>query len=294
MLAVTHINGSRARRGTEILASHYEASDVGRMLQSVDGSRGLSRWFILTEMPDDSPHGSVPAPDSPDSGLPATLFDLGVPEACDFGSTAAQVAAATKGGEQAFERLWQRYRPALEILLAGKFRSSLDPILRSRLESEMEDILQEVALEVHKRLRTFEYRGEGSLLAWMATIATRKAKDRAVYWKADRRRPHQERPFAAGKARPAGSESSRGSQPLDPRPRPSTQAELAEKRRKVAVVLAKLSDRDHDIVLLRFFAGAEWEEIASEIGATSGEAVKKECFRRILPAIATALRAGSV
>ena len=53
--------------------------------------------------------------------------------------------------------------------------------------------------------------------------------------------------------------------------------------------LASLSDRHHTIVLWRFFAGAEWSEIAQEIGAPSGDAVRMECYLKVFPAIAAVL-----
>jgi hypothetical protein len=45
-------------------------------------------------------------------------------------------------------------------------------------------------------------------------------------------------------------------------------------------------------VLLRFFAGADWNEIAEIIGAPSGDAVAMECVRKVFPSIAGALALG--
>ena len=64
---------------------------------------------------------------------------------------------------------------------------------------------------------------------------------------------------------------------------------LSETRRRIAGVLGDLSDRHHQIVLLRFFAGADWDEIAGQVGAPSAATVKKECLLRILPRVAAAL-----
>ena len=113
---------------------------------------------------------------------------LGSPPSADFARTRADLAAFREGDSRAFETLWHRFRPALEVLLFKRLRSEPDPTVSSRVEHEIEDILQETALKVFSKLKEFDYRGRGSLLAWMSTIAMRQAQDRIDYWKAGKRR----------------------------------------------------------------------------------------------------------
>lgn len=202
--------------------------------------------------------------------------------------TEADLAGIRNRDEQAFERLWLRSRPALEILLAGKFRKSLEPALRSRLDDEIDDILQEVAVVAWGKLPAFEYRGPGSLIAWLLTLALRIGNHRVEYWRTGKRSVGRtfELDPAPGMSTKSGVQELRG-----PWRTPSSEARAREDRQRIAKVLAELSDRHHQLVMLRFFAGADWNEVAQEIGGASGEAVKKECYRSVLPAIAAALAA---
>ena len=136
------------------------------------------------------------------------------------------------------------------------------------------------------KLPGFEYRGPGSFLAWMGQVATFVVAERADYWRREKRNPGLERPLPEG-GQSGNSDSSTGSAALHRRtPGPSTVAALAERRRRIAEALASLSDRHHTIVHWRFFGGAEWSEIAEEIGAPSADAVRMECYLKVFPALA--------
>jgi RNA polymerase sigma factor (sigma-70 family) len=203
--------------------------------------------------------------------------------------TLLDVRAFSKGDDSAFERIWIRYRPTLEVFVLGRVRAGLNPALRAHLDAEVQDLLQETALRVFEKLRDFEYRGPGSILAWMSRIATNVVQERGRHWRAEKRDVRRERPLPPAAARdgtPYPEVVLRAS-----RPGPSTSADLAERRRRVAAALATLSERDHTIVFWRFFGGAEWEEIAREVRAPSADAVRKECNGRILPALASVLAA---
>ncbi|MCI0589418.1 MAG: hypothetical protein L0323_21590 [Planctomycetes bacterium] len=215
-------------------------------------------------------------------------LDLGAPRADELASIGADLARLAEGGERAFETLWRRFQPALAVLLAGKFRASIDPALRPRLDDEIEDILQETAISAFSKLREFRYRGPGSLLAWLSTIATRAGLDRVDYWKAGKRHPRLERALPGEGS--SSTSASPGGRPIAHTGRgPSSEAALEERRRQVAEVLGGLSDRHHQIVFLRFFAGADWNEVAELVGSPSGEAVAMECVRKVFPEIAARL-----
>ncbi len=64
---------------------------------------------------------------------------------------------------------------------------------------------------------------------------------------------------------------------------------MSEKRRKVARALAELDQRHHQILFLRFFGGAAWQEIAEQINAPTADAARMECAGKALPALAAAL-----
>ncbi len=206
----------------------------------------------------------------------------------DSARTRADLDRIRAGDAAAFERLWLRYQGLLEVLVAGRIRSGLEPALRSRLDAELDDVLQEAALTVLTKLPAFEYRGPGSVLAWMAQIGANVVRDRADYWRAGRRRAAREQPMPESVTTVAGTTIATGFLQYGG-PGPQTEYEQRHARRTVAAALAGLPDRDHTIVLWRFFAGAEWAEIATEVGAASAEAVRKEWAVRILPALAITL-----
>jgi RNA polymerase sigma factor (sigma-70 family) len=203
--------------------------------------------------------------------------------------TLHDIEALRRGETQAFDRLWKRYRPALEILVAGRIRSGLDPVLASRLDAEVDDLLQEVAIRTLAKFPEFEYRGLGSVLSWMSAIASFVVQERVQYWTAEKRNPHLERPLAA--PAPTGGDSDpRSPPPLRHRgSSPSSALHLAERRRRIGAALAALPERQHAIVFLRFYGGAEWDEIAREVGAPSGDAVRMECYLKIFPQLSTLL-----
>src|SRR5262245_37128254 len=95
---------------------------------------------------------------------PVTDPDLTLDQSFGATGTKADVAAVQDGDHAAFQRLWIRCRPALEIVISGKFRRSLECALRNRLDAEVEDILQDTALLAWSKFGQFEYRGPGSLL----------------------------------------------------------------------------------------------------------------------------------
>jgi RNA polymerase sigma factor (sigma-70 family) len=213
-------------------------------------------------------------------------LDSAAPASAEFTRTREDLARWRGGDAGAFEQLWRRYRPALEMLVGGRIRSRLEPALRARLDAD--DVLQDVAVTVFGKLRDFEYRGAGSLLAWMSTIATHTVNDWLDYWRAGKRHPRVELPRL-----PTGSGTATTSLSLaiavPDAAGHATELAARERRQRLAAAMAELPERDHLIVLWRFFGGAPWTEIAAELGAASPDAVRKECFTRVFPVLAAAL-----
>lgn len=238
-----------------------------------------------TGMPANDERGAFPARSGPPAGGStddATI--LGAPDATEFTRTRADVERFQRGELVAFDDIWRRYRPALEMLIAVRVQPSLAPELRARIEAD--DILQLTARTVREKLGEFRYLGPGSVMAWMSTILQHVVSDMIRYWRAEQRDPRRERPLSHGDDT-QGKRS--GFSVVDPGSGPATAAGQAELRQRVAGVLSQLSERHQTIVLWRFFGGASWEEIAEAVGSPSDAAVRMEFRGKILPLLGALL-----
>jgi RNA polymerase sigma factor (sigma-70 family) len=228
----------------------------------------------------------------PDAGMPAewTAWNLGKPTPEELSRTRCDLNRFLEGDEAAFAVLWDRFRPAIDIHLRARARSRVaEARLRARFEAEFEDLVQEVAVTVCRRLPSFEYREPGSLLAWICGIATNHLNDWIDHWKAGKRTPRIERSLAERRSKILSSLGSLGSAIPSPSMGPCTNAENSERRRKIADALGELPERFHQIVILRIFADATWEDIAKEVGSPSADAVRMEFAGKVLPAVRRAL-----
>lgn len=199
-----------------------------------------------------------------------------------FDETQTDLAQWRGGDRAAGDRILQRYRPALEILVHRRIGATANPSVRSRLSAD--DVLHDALLTVSRKLPDFSFRGPGSLFGWMLAIAENQVRDRVDYWEMGKRTPNREQ------ALPTASDTRVTSiDPADAGAGPRTRAEHRERDARVAEALAQLPEREFRIVMLRYYFGAEWDEIAREVGAPSGDAVRKE-HAKSLPALAPKLK----
>jgi len=207
---------------------------------------------------------------------------LGAPPPQDFTQTRQDLQRFRGGDVEAFGVIWRRYAPALELIVAARILPRLAPELRARIA--LEDVLQIASRKALEKLGDFEFRGPGSILAWMSVIATHVVSDQTDYWRAavrdvrrDRELPHRD--VDTGSPGVVGPDAG-----------PATQASRSEQKRLLAEALQRLSERHQTIILLRFFAGATWDEVAAELGAgVSADAARMELRGRVLPLLASML-----
>lgn len=163
-----------------------------------------------------------------------------------------------------------RFVPGLRVRLLGKIRG-LPIAVQEKVRQESEDLLQEVMSKGMQGLDTFEYRGPGSVLVYLTQILQNECLNRLEFWKAERRGPFRER-------RRSGSPDSTSHLDSDIAaggPGPLTLVGLSDQQARVAEALATLEPRDQEILYLRFFGGASWNEIVDEIGGSSATAASK-------------------
>ena len=196
-------------------------------------------------------------------------------EAENPGSASIDLVRRAQDGQlDAFDRLFERYYPRVRKLASLR----LGPALRSRMESE--DIAQEALVEAIRGFEHFELRDEGSLIHWLARIVEntirRSARD-AGRLKRDRARElaleHLQGSIASGSLcfEPAGDG-----------PSPSEIVGGLESRERLEAALDELEDQHREVILLRYWASADWGTVAELTGRPSADAARMLYGRALL------------
>jgi RNA polymerase sigma-70 factor (subfamily 1) len=139
------------------------------------------------------------------------------------------IERARAGDGAAFEALCARHETALQKKILKRLSAGL------RRKVSVLDVLQEVYLEAHRGLPTFEPRGPGAFGVWLKKIAEFKAREAA-------------RRFSGAQKRDARREVSRGARAdtgAHPAPDPSP-SEVAMGEEKRDEILGAMSDLSPD------------------------------------------------
>jgi RNA polymerase sigma factor (sigma-70 family) len=88
-------------------------------------------------------------------------------------STFGLITRVKAGDQEAFTRLFDKYRRRLAVLLHYKMSDEL------RIAMEVDDLLQETFLRAFRDIQHFSYRSPGSFLRWLASIADHVVIDAA-------------------------------------------------------------------------------------------------------------------
>ena len=157
--------------------------------------------------------------------------------------------------DQLFGRYRDRLRSGLRKLIGPKYRALL---------ADSEDATQDAILSALRRLHKFEYRGEGSFLAWLLKGAEYEIMGRIRALEAKKRTADGAVVAldAAGDVIPSNEASA--SQVHD-------EAELAERIRDA---LQQLPDREREIIVLRRYMELDTAEICEEMGLPTEGAVR--------------------
>jgi RNA polymerase sigma-70 factor (ECF subfamily) len=185
------------------------------------------------------------APHPVEGGGPRAVDGAGAP-AARSGPPADQVlvaliGAVARGDEQSFDELYDHLAPAV----FGTVRS----VLRDPAQSE--EVTQEVLVEIWRCAPRFE-RSRGSAMAWVTTVAHRRAVDRV----------RAEQKAAERELRVAGS-----------RPAVEDVAESVEVRldhQRVRRCLGTLTEIQREALTLTFFHARSHREVAALLGLPLG------------------------
>jgi RNA polymerase sigma-70 factor (ECF subfamily) len=170
----------------------------------------------------------------------------------------ALVTALSKGVEEAFEILIQRYQQPVYNLVC---RLLNDP-------SDAADIVQEVFLKVFRNIGSF--RGNSSLKTWIYRIAVNEAYNHRRWFSR-----HQRQEVALGRE---DGLLSYADSVADPAPTPFDQAADHETRALVEKALEKLNPKFRAAVVLRDIEDLSYEEIAAVLEISLGT-VKSRILR---------------
>ena len=210
---------------------------------------------------------------------------LGAPASDEFTRTHQDLRRWRAGDKGAGDSIWRRYRPALELVLNRRLTAVRNPLARARLNSE--DILHDAVTTILGKLADFEYRGPGSLFAWMQTIATSWVGDWVDHWEREKRSPWREQRLDDAPDDQCGFPAL-----PDRAPGPLTELCNREQEGELKSAMTRLSERHHNVLLLRYYLGAGWDDIAAQLGSPSGEAARKDHARALMALRDLMARAG--
>lgn len=176
-------------------------------------------------------------------------------------STEDLLAAAQAGQREAREELFARYRPRVLAIA----RSRLGRNLRRALDSQ--DLVQEALVEAARDLERFEWRGESSLIRWLARLLEHRATAQADRMGAQKRDQKREVSLDGGASPGLGPGSPSSQDPLE-------QASRGEMEERLRSALDRLQPRQREVILLRDYAGCSWEEVATELELPSPDAAR--------------------
>ena len=154
-----------------------------------------------------------------------------------------------RGNEWAFQLLVRRFRKKLFSIAFG---ITLDA-------QESQDIVQEVFLQVYRRIHSF--RGDASLSTWLHRITVNQCLNWKRRWARRFRWMHV--PF--GNVEDGGVE-----EPASPLPTPEGHLSEAETGKAIDDALKKLPEHARAVFVLREIEGLSYEEIAAVTGAKLG------------------------
>lgn len=190
------------------------------------------------------------------------------------------VQRGAAGDADAVEILLERYLPGL----SGFIRHKTGPLIRER--ETVADVVQVVCCEVLKKLDKFQFGGEAAFKHWLYATALRQVRNRAKYWKREKRSAARE--LRADDRKEDGSPSFGNllEQYLT-LTTPSRRLMSGEEIKRIEDAFSKLSDDHREIIALARFSGLSHKEIAERMGRT--EKATRALLHRALEALSELL-----
>jgi RNA polymerase sigma-70 factor (ECF subfamily) len=171
---------------------------------------------------------------------------------------------AREGDKEAVDLLLSLYRDRLRQMVAMR----IDPAIHPRVDAS--DIVQETLIEANRRMSEFLDRKPMPFELWLRkTAIERLIMERRKHHGAAGRSVTREIPL------PENSSMLLADRLLARDPSPSQSINRREAARAIQRALAKLSDQDREIVLMRWIEGLCYSDIASVLGIEEATARKR-------------------
>jgi RNA polymerase sigma-70 factor (ECF subfamily) len=173
---------------------------------------------------------------------------------------------AKQGDSQAVEALLARHRDAVRRMIDLR----LDPAIVQRVDAS--DVVQDVLLEVSRRLRDYLAKPTMPFHLWLRHIA----KDHLIdahrkHHQAQKRGVNREQPLA-GPGWAQQSSLDLAGQLIDQELTPASAAIRQELERRLHDALSQLDEDDRDMILMRHYEQLANQEVAGALGLTEAAA----------------------
>ena len=165
---------------------------------------------------------------------------------------------AKSGDHEALEILFARHIPALRRWASGRLPRWARDI------ADTQDLVQETALQVFKRVEAFEPRGDGALQAYLRQALMNRIRNA---FRSKGRRPVFE---DLDEQAPSDHTS------------PLEAAIRQEQRDRYDAALSRLSEQERDLIVARVEVGLTYEEMADALGKPSWNAARMATARALL------------
>lgn len=197
--------------------------------------------------------------------------DSGVTPVPNLSESLVLVRKAQDGDREALNRLFERYYDRIYRIVRIRMGAKLRTVLDSY------DIVQETCAVAVRKIGDFEPRDHASLIQWLAKIAEHQIHDARDRMEAEKRNPSREVPLDAGRTH--SGEPHPGLQLSGGGAGPSTIVANSELKEIYDACVEELPHEYRELILLREYAGASWEDITQKVQRPNVHATQ-EAYRR--------------
>lgn len=189
-----------------------------------------------------------------------------LPEGFANDETGTLVSRAKAGDVLALNELFTRYHQMMVELARRKIGARL------RSKEDPDDLAQTTFREATRDFANYEYRGEGSLVRWLAQILQNKIRDKAEYYSAEKRNVGRERGLerAPDPNADGPTQIDLPSQDLSV----TKQISRGESFEFLRKALEELSPEHRQAITLVFFEGRQLRDAGEMMGGKSEDAVR--------------------